>query len=169
MSTPVIMLLLLLSPYGFVRMRSALTHRPGDLRGAAALGLAALFAFTGTGHFTHTEQMSQMLPSWFPMRVPFVYATGILELAIAAGFLVPASRRLTGWVAAAMLLLFFPAYVYAALHRVQMAGYEWGPAYLFVRAPLQIIIFAWIYWFTIRAIAAPHGGEQPLEKNIPRR
>jgi hypothetical protein len=31
-----------------------------------------------------------------------------------------------------------------------MGGHEWGPVYLLIRAPLQAIILAWIYWFTIK-------------------
>jgi uncharacterized membrane protein len=73
-----------------------------------------------------------------------------LELAIAAGFLIPRYRRLAGWAAAAVLVLFFPANVYAAMNHVPMGGHAWGPAYLLIRAPLQAVILLWVYWFTIK-------------------
>jgi uncharacterized membrane protein len=53
-------------------------------------------------------------------------------------------------VATVVLVLFFPANVYAALNHIPMGGHAWGPVYLLVRAPLQIIILLWVYWFTIR-------------------
>jgi uncharacterized membrane protein len=53
-------------------------------------------------------------------------------------------------VAAVVLVLFFPANVYAALNHVPMGGHAWGPVYLLLRAPLQVIILLWVYWFTIR-------------------
>ena len=54
MTTPVLMLLLMLAPYVVVRILSAVTHREFDLRRAAVVGLAVLFTFTGIGHFIQT-------------------------------------------------------------------------------------------------------------------
>jgi uncharacterized membrane protein len=91
-----------------------------------------------------------MLPPWVPERVLLVYLTGVLEFAMAAGFLVRKSRRLTGWATTAVLVLFFPVNIYAALNQIPMGGHAWGPVYLLIRAPLQVIILLWVYWFTIR-------------------
>ena len=107
MATPLIMLILLTAPYGIVRFLNTVIGRKRDGRIAGAVGLALLFALTGIGHFTDTTSMAQMLPPWVPGRVPLVYATGILELGIALGFLFRLSRRSTGWVAAVLLVLFF--------------------------------------------------------------
>jgi uncharacterized membrane protein len=150
MTTPIAMLVLMMAPYLVVRVVSAVTQRDFNARGAAAIGLTVLFAFTGIGHFVETEAMAQMLPPWVPERVLLVYLTGILEFAIAGGFLVRKSRQFTGWVAAAVLVLFFPANVYAAINQIPMGGHASGPAYLLIRAPLQVIILFWVYWFTIR-------------------
>ena len=49
-----------------------------------------------------------------------------------------------------MLVAFFPANIYAALNHVPMGGHAWGPVYLLVRAPVQLIILAWTYVFVIR-------------------
>ncbi len=165
MTTPLIMLVLLTAPYLLVRAVSAITRRDIDARGAAAIGAGMLFVFTGIGHFTQTEPMAQMLPRWVPERTLLVYLTGVLEFAIAVGFFVPRTRRLTGWVAAAVLVLFFPVNIYAAVSHLPMGGHAWGPVYLLVRAPLQAIILLWVYWFTIRqpgaARPAGHAAIEP--------
>jgi uncharacterized membrane protein len=148
--TPIIMLALMMAPYLGVRILSVGTRHDFDVRGAAAIGLGILFIFTGLGHFIQTEAMAQMLPPWLPERILLVYVTGGLEFAIAVGFLVPKWRRFTGWVGAAILVLFFPANIYAAINHVPMGGHAWGPVYLLVRAPLQAVILWWVYWFTIR-------------------
>ena len=150
MTTPIIMLLLMMTPYLAVLVLSAITRRDFDFRGAAAIGLGVLFIFTGIGHFILTEPMTQMLPPWVAERMLLVYLTGVLELAIAVGFFVPKSRQFTGWVAAIVLVLFFPANIYAAINYVPMGGHAWGPVYLLIRAPLQAIILFWVYWFAIR-------------------
>ena len=155
MTAPIIMLILLAAPYGVLRVVQMITEREFDLRNAGAIGLTLLFILTGIGHFTDTDSMAQMLPPWVPVRFAIVYLTGVLEFALAAGFLFRRFRRITGWVAAAMLLLFFPANIYAAIYHVPQGGHVWGPVYLLIRGPLQLIIFLWIYCFTIREPQAP--------------
>jgi uncharacterized membrane protein len=151
MTVPLIMLILLVTPYGVLRVVRMLTDREFDLHNGGVIGLTLLFILTGIGHFTDTDSMAQMLSPWVPARVGIIYLTGVLEFAIAAGFLFRRFRRLTGWVAATMLVLFFPANIYAAIYHVPQGGHAWGPVYLLIRAPLQLIIFLWVYWFTIRA------------------
>ena len=150
MTTPLIMLVLMLAPYLVFRLLSMAMHRDFDAPRAASIGLTLLFIFTGVGHFTETGPMSQMLPPWVPARVLIIYLTGLLEFGIAIGFLFGKYRRYTGWVAAAVLVLFFPGNIYAAINHIPMGGHAWGPVYLLIRAPLQAIIVFWVYWFTIR-------------------
>jgi uncharacterized membrane protein len=94
--------------------------------------------------------MAAMLPPWIPARVPLVLVTGVLELAVAAAFFVPRTRRAAGWAAAALLVLFLPVNVYAAVQHVPMGGHAWGPAYLLVRVPLQLAVLLWVYRFVLR-------------------
>jgi uncharacterized membrane protein len=125
-TTPIIMLVLMTAPYLLVRILSVARRSDFDTRAAAAIGLGLLFAFTGIGHFIRTGPMAQMLPPWVPQQVALVYLSGILELAIAVGFFVPKSRQFTGWVAAAVLVSFFPVNIYAAINHVPMGGHAWG-------------------------------------------
>ena len=120
---------------------------PG-LRGR--IGLALVFLFTGLGHFIQPAAMAQMLPPWVPERVAIIYLTGGIELAAAAGLLVPGLWRTAGVCLIVFLILALPANVYAAINRVEMGGHGIGPAYLLVRAPLQLILIGWTYWFTVR-------------------
>lgn len=150
MTTPIVMLILMLAPYLVFRLLSMAMHRDFDPRRAASIGLTLLFIFTGVGHFIETGPMSQMLPPWVPARVPLIYLTGLLEFGIAFGFLFGKLRYYAGWAAAAVLVLFFPGNIYAAINHIPMGGHAWGPVYLLIRAPLQAIIVLWVYWFTIR-------------------
>ncbi|WP_431111855.1 DoxX family protein [Variovorax paradoxus] len=144
MLTPVLMILITVLPYLAYR----LVWRRGpsqDLRSAAAAGLGLVFLFTASGHFLQTEPMAQMLPSWVPERTALVYLTGVLEIAIAVSLFFRRSRVAGAWAAAAVLIAFFPANVYAAFQQVPMGGHSWGPVYLLVRAPLQLFILWWIW------------------------
>jgi len=129
---------------------SAYTEYKLNPRVAAVVGLSLLFIFTGLGHFMITEQLVIMMPEWVPERVLIVYLSGLFEFALAAGFLIHQTRRITGWIAIIALIFFFPLNIYAAVNHIPHGGHAWGPVYLLIRGPLQIIIISWIYWFAIR-------------------
>lgn len=143
------MLLILTLPQLLHRARARL--RGGAVSVApAAWGLGLLFLFTASGHFVQAQPMVQMLPPWVPAREALVYATGVLEIAIALMFFVPAWRRAAGWIAAAVLVAFFPANIYAAFEHAPMGGHAWGPVYLLIRGPLQLFILWWTWHFVLR-------------------
>jgi len=119
------------------------------------ISLALVFAFTGLGHFVKTGAMVEMLPDWVPARVATVYGTGVVEWLAVAGLLVPRTSRITGMLLIAYLVLVFPANVYAALKGGEMGGGDIGPAYLLLRAPLQLLLIGWTYWFAVRSAPRP--------------
>src|SRR5262245_18792027 len=156
------MLAILTSPLLIVwRLRNlGLRTDPGT---AGVVGLVLLFLFTASGHFIAPQPMAEMLPPFVPWRLPVIYLTGMLEIALALGIALPAIRRLAGLAAIATLVLFFPANVYAAFAQVEMGGHAWGPVYLLIRAPLQALLIAWTWWFAVRPAAsapAPHAASQ---------
>jgi uncharacterized membrane protein len=131
-----------------------------DAKRRGRISLALLFLFTGLGHFVNPEPMAAMLPAWVPARVPLIYVTGLLEWAGAAGLLVPRYSRVAGICLLLFLVAVFPANVFAAVNRVAMGGHEAGPMYLFARAPFQLLLIWWTYYFAVR---------QPLEVRQPQR
>ncbi|GAA5137571.1 DoxX family protein [Pseudonocardia adelaidensis] len=90
----------------------ALRPWPVALRG----GLAAMFTLTGVVHFVGMRhELIAMVPPALPAPGLLVALTGVLELAGAAGLLLP---RLAHWAAgglAVLLVAMFPANVHAAL------------------------------------------------------
>jgi uncharacterized membrane protein len=79
-------------------------------------GLAAMFVLTGVMHFVGMrDQLIAMVPPALPAPGLLVTITGVLELAGAAGLLLP---RTAPWAAGGLSLLLvamFPANVHAAL------------------------------------------------------
>jgi uncharacterized membrane protein len=116
----------------------------------AVIGISIAFVFFGVGHFIRTEPMAEMLPPSVPYRVTLIYLTGFLEWVLAAGLLFPRTRQLAGWACIAVLISFLPANIYAAANRVGMGGHLWGPVYLLIRVPVQILLVGWTYWFVAR-------------------
>lgn len=79
-----------------------------------------------------------------------IYLTGGLELLLAVGLVTAKFRRLAGWLSLAALIGFIPVNVYAALQHVPVGGHVWGPSYLWIRLPLQLLLMAWAYRFAAR-------------------
>lgn len=124
--TPLIIISLLTLPVIVLKGGATVFKWPFDRRKASAIGLGLAFIFAAIGHFVKTEPMVQMLPAWIPGREGIVYATGLLELFIASALLMPAYRRVGAIVAIVVLIVFFPANIYAALNHVGMGGLYWG-------------------------------------------
>jgi uncharacterized membrane protein len=112
----------------------------------ACIGLALAFLFFAAGHFAVTDELVQMLPPWVPLRAPIIYVTGIVELVIAISLFSTRWRRPGGIAAVIVLILFFPANVYAALNYTGFGEHQLGPGYLLIRAPLQLFLLAWAAW-----------------------
>lgn len=112
----------------------------------ACIGLGLAFCFFALGHFVVTDDLVDMLPSWLPQRQLLIYATGCLEALIAFGLFTQRWRRLAGIAAAVVLVLFFPANVYAVLNHTGFGEHQLGPSYLWVRVPLQLFLLVWALW-----------------------
>jgi uncharacterized membrane protein len=83
---------------------------------AVAVGLAAMFVMTGVAHFVPAmrRDMIAIVPPRLPAAGLLVTITGLLELLGAAGLLYPATRVAAAVCLFALMLVMFPANVYAA-------------------------------------------------------
>ena len=150
MTTPLIILALLGSPFLVSRIWGKVTGNTVDVKKTGLVGLALAFAYFASEHFIQTEPLAAMLPPWVPERIAIIYATGLIEWGAGPGAVDPrAIGRIAGWCCIAVLVLFFPANVYAAIHQVGPGGHTWGPEYLLIRGPLQIVLIFWTFRFAI--------------------
>jgi len=155
MITPLIVLTILFVPTLLAAVIARKTRADGIINLGGVLGYAAAFAFFSVGHFAITDEMVSMLPEFIPARRPLVYATGLLEAGLALALLPKRTRAYAGLGCIAVLILFFPGNIYAAINGVGPGGHQWGPVYLLVRAPLQALLIFWGYWFAVRGSGFP--------------
>lgn len=73
--------------------------------------LVAAFATSGVIHLARPQTFVPSMPSRVPRQVDVIRASGVAELACAAGLLVPSTRRVAGRASAALLVGVFPANV----------------------------------------------------------
>ncbi|MFI7060911.1 hypothetical protein ACIBL3_08015 [Kribbella sp. NPDC050124] len=111
-------------------------------RSKTTTGLAVLFGVLGTLHFVKPEPFEQIVPKALPRKKELVYASGVAELACAAGMLHPRTRRAAGLVSAGLLAAIFPANVQMAMD-LQRKGSPTARAIGWARLPLQIPLIRW--------------------------
>jgi uncharacterized membrane protein len=107
-------------------------------------GLAALFIASGTTHLVRPQVFEPLVPRSLPRRRELIYASGVAELACAAGLLDRRTRRYAGWASGVLLLGVFPGNVQMSANyakRAQRTG-TGGARAAFVgtvaRLPLQL-------------------------------
>ena len=133
-------------------------RRLSSWREAARYALAVMFVFTGVSHFTEMKHdFAAMIPDPLPDDLWVIYLSGAFEMAGAIGLLVPRTRKLAGVCLVLLLIALFPANVYAALNDIPLGGRP--PTSLWLRAPMQILYIAMLWWTAV--VAGPRHVERP--------
>ncbi|QGX96579.1 hypothetical protein EI982_02260 [Haloplanus rallus] len=123
--------------------------------------MGPMYVAAGALHFVVPELYVQIVPPVFPARLALVYLSGLAEVGVGIGVLLPRTRRYAAWTAVALLVAIFPANVYMATHGVVVEGMpgggdpsgfvRWG------RLPLQGVLILWALWYT-RPADGPDSG-----------
>jgi uncharacterized membrane protein len=110
----------------------------------ARVSLAAMFLFTAMSHFTRMKNdLIAMVPPSLPRPDLLVLATGIAEVAGAAGLLIPATKFWAACGLIVLMLAMLPANISAARRGVLLRGRRATP--LWVRVPMQALFIVWAW------------------------
>ncbi|OIH94528.1 hypothetical protein [Curtobacterium sp. MCBA15_001] len=119
--------------------RSARARRATRTAGALAL----LLGGAGVTHFLRPRGYDRIVPDGLPPRTTTLLS-GAAELGIAAGLLVPATRRASGLAAAALFVAVFPANVTMAKGLLDSPRSTRAMRLVSVlRLPLQVPLVVW--------------------------
>ena len=109
------------------------------------------YVVAGVLHFVAPELYVQNIPPFLPAPLALVYLSGVAEIAVGVGVLVPRTRRYAAWATIAMLIAIFPANVYMATSMAVVdgiGGSDPSPLIRWGRLPLQGVLILWAYWYT---------------------
>ncbi|HSK58361.1 MAG TPA: MauE/DoxX family redox-associated membrane protein [Actinomycetospora sp.] len=124
---------------------SYLVLRHGRHRDAARWAMAVAMVFAGVSHFLDPDSFVRMLPGFVPYPSAVIFGTGVIEILLGVGLLVPRRRRRQIALALiAYLIVVFPANVYAAVAAVPLE--ELGGGNPWLRLPIQAVYIAWVLW-----------------------
>jgi uncharacterized membrane protein len=111
--------------------------------------MAAFYAFAGLNHFRAPEFYLPIMPPWLPWHEELVFLSGVAELLIGVGLLIPRTRVLAAWGAIALLVAVYPANIHMAIADVPVGDPPQSAGVLrWVRLPLQFVLIAWAWWHT---------------------
>lgn len=114
--------------------------------------MAPTYVVAGVLHFVVPELYVQIVPPVLPAPIALVYLSGLAEIAVGIGLLVPRTRQYAAWATVALLVAVFPANVYMATHGVVVEGMPGGgdPSDLvrWGRLPLQGVLILLALWYT---------------------
>jgi uncharacterized membrane protein len=99
--------------------------------------LALGFAVSGTVHLVKPEVYLPLMPTWVPAHKEVILASGVAEIACAAGLAVPATRRAAGWASVLLLLGVYPGNVKMAVDSTKTRNTGFKVA-SFARLPMQL-------------------------------
>ena len=148
-------LILLLSSMTIAIFVVRIVKKEYDFALSARIAMSIMLCFTAIGHFAFTKGMSMMIPQFIPYKTGLVYITGLFEIILAIGLLIPKLKMISGWALIIFLLLMLPANIYASIHNInfQKGTFDGnGLSYLWFRIPLQFLFIVWTYFSTIRII-----------------
>lgn len=120
---------------------------------AGNISLAVMMCFAASGHFAFTEGMEMMIPEFIPFKKTVVIGTGFLEIAAGIGLLFNQTRQYAAVFLIVFFVLILPANIYATIHHIDLQKGNFngpGPAYLWFRIPMQLLLIGWAWYFGIK-------------------
>jgi len=108
--------------------------------------LGALYVLAGVNHFVDAEFYVAIMPPYVPWHLAMVWISGVAEIVLGVGVIVPRTRSLAGWGLVALLIAVFPANLHMALAEPgTFDAPAWG---LWLRLPIQALLIVWAWWAT---------------------
>jgi uncharacterized membrane protein len=114
--------------------------------------MGATYVVAGVAHFLAPSVYEQVVPPSLPRPRALVYLSGVAEIVLGVGVVIPRTRRRAAWGLVALLVAVFPANVHMAIHDVRIEGVpDWASdppdAATWARLPLQAVLVLWAYWY----------------------
>jgi uncharacterized membrane protein len=131
-------------------MPDATAGRPAAYKRPLNYLLGVVFVVAGVMHFVAPRPFADVVPPELPRPMALVYLSGVAEILLGLGVVVPRTRRLSAWGLIGLLTAVFPANISMAVRDVEIQGVPYEPAdwMLWARLPLQGVLVLWAWWYT---------------------
>ncbi|WP_026933873.1 DoxX family protein [Christiangramia echinicola] len=107
--------------------------------------MSAMYIIAGFFHFIKPKMYMRVMPRYLPVHKPLVYISGLAEIVLGIGLLLPATKDLAIYGLILMLCIFFLVHFYMLSSKKAGAGFpKW---ILIVRIILQFVLIWWAWYY----------------------
>lgn len=110
--------------------------------------LAVCMVVAGILHFAQPDPFIRIVPDFLPAPAALVYISGVIEIGLGIGLLVPGLRQISAWGLVLLFIAVFPANLNMAINHIHIAGVPDAWWFQAIRLPFQLVLIAWAYWYT---------------------
>ncbi|NJL45584.1 MAG: DoxX family membrane protein [Leptolyngbyaceae cyanobacterium SM2_3_12] len=110
--------------------------------------LAGSMVVVGLLHFVYPEPFVRIVPDFLPAPAALVYLSGVLEILLGLGLLVPSVQQLSAWGLVVLFVAVYSANLNMAINHIHIEGVPDGFWFQAIRLPFQFVLIAWAYWYT---------------------
>ncbi len=89
-------------------------------RGLFAIAGGLFFTYVGVLHFTDTSWFEPIVPPILGSAAFWVIVSGVVEIVVGIGLMLPRTRKLGGYASAALLVALYPANLYMWIYDVKL-------------------------------------------------
>ena len=86
------------------------------------------------------------MPTYLPWHYALVIISGIAEVVLGIGLLIPQTSNFAAWGLIALLIAIFPANIHMATHPELYPDIP--VVALWIRLPVQFLLILWAFWYT---------------------
>lgn len=135
-----------------------LKNNKDTLRGV----LAVCMVVAGVLHFVASEPFIRIVPGFLPAPAALVYISGIVEIILGIGLLIPSMRQVAAWGLVVLFVAVYPANLNMAFNHIKIAGVPDTWWFHAIRLPFQFVLIAWAYWLTRPDVPSPLSEENQV-------
>jgi|ERR1043165_6122309 uncharacterized membrane protein len=117
-----------------------------DIKKYLVYVMGAAYVVAGANHFIHPDFYLKMLVGYFPFPTALNAISGMAEILVGIGVMIPQTRRVSAWALIALLIAVFPANVNMAIHAENWPNFS--PIGLYLRLPIQFLLIWWAWLYT---------------------
>ena len=108
--------------------------------------MAAFYFCVGVLHMVKPKLFLKIIPPYLPKPLLLVFLSGVAEMLLGIGLMIPATQTLSAWGVILLLIAVFPANLY--MYQKGGAAFGLSDRVLFWRLPIQLLLILWAYFYT---------------------
>lgn len=120
-----------------------------DISLVGRIAFAITLTFIAMSHFTRTNLMIDMMPSFIPYKKAIIYTTGVIEFLGVIGLVTGKLSKITSIFLIALFILLLPAYISGIWKDFGGGQIPIGTLSFYFRIPVLMILIFWSWYFGI--------------------